>query len=141
MGDQVVCGIFLKANEVRVVTLAGNRATHQLIAPKVSKFSLIKNPNQADVKNFITQLQGYISEHKVNKVVLNRRATTGQGAGGAGTFLMEGAILASIEQELEFVHPATLRATDKRCLALKSTKPKTVDLGKAYDLAFECLNA
>ncbi|GIU45610.1 hypothetical protein TUM4438_19490 [Shewanella sairae] len=139
MSEQVVCGVFLKANEVRVVTLAGIRDSHQLIAPKANKFTLVKNPSQSEVSCFVEQLQSYINQHKVTKVVLNRRATTGQGAGGAGTFLMEGAILASVATEIEFVHPATLRATDKRCAELKIDKPKTVDLGKAYDLAFECL--
>ncbi|WP_028766102.1 DUF3010 family protein [Shewanella fidelis] len=139
MASQVVSGLFLKANEVRVVTLSGYRGEHELIAPKVNKFSLLKNPQQGDVQQFIAQLQAYISEHHVAKVVLNRRATSGQGAGGAGTFLMEGAILACIGVDIEFVHPATLRATDKRCGALKPAKPTTVDLGKAYDLAFEAL--
>ncbi|MCL1137625.1 DUF3010 family protein [Shewanella pneumatophori] len=139
MVAQVVSGLFLKANEVRVVSLSGSRGEHQVIAPKVNKFSLLKNPEQADVKQFIAQLQTYLVEHNVEKVVLNRRATTGQGAGGAGTFLMEGAILASIDVAVEFVHPATLRATDKRCSELKSLKPTTVDLGKAFDLAFESL--
>lgn len=139
MTKQCVSGIFLKANEVRLVTLKGSRTEHQVIAPKVNKFSLVKNPSQTETREFVTQLQAYISEHNIAKLVLNRRATTGQGAGGAGTFLMEGAILASVEVEVEFVHPATMRATDKRCSELKQVKPKTVDLGKAYDLAFECL--
>ncbi|ABZ78082.1 hypothetical protein Shal_3539 [Shewanella halifaxensis HAW-EB4] len=140
MTEQVVCGVFLKANEVRLVTLSGTRDTHQVIAPKVNKFSLVKNPTQVETREFIALIKTYIKEHNLDKLVLNRRATTGQGAGGAGTFLMEGAILASVEVEVEFVHPATLRATDKRCSELKLHRPKTVDLGKAYDLAFECMS-
>ena len=140
MTEQVVCGVFLKANEVRVVCLSGSRKVHLVVAPKTNKFSLVKNPTQAEARAFVALINTYINEHKPDKLVINRRATTGQGAGGAGTFLMEGAILASVEVEVEFVHPATLRATDKRCSELKSAKPKTVDLGKAYDLAFECLS-
>ncbi|GIU30225.1 DUF3010 family protein [Shewanella schlegeliana] len=140
MAEQVVCGCFLKANEVRLATLAGCRSEHRVIAPKTNKFSLVKNPSQAETREFVAQIKTYLVDHNVSKLVLNRRATTGQGAGGAGTFLMEGAILASVEQEVEFIHPATLRATDKRCSELKQVKPKTVDLGKAYDLAFECLS-
>lgn len=139
MVEPVVSGCFLKANEVRLVTLAGGRSEHRVIAPKANKFTLVKNPSQAETREFVAQLKAYLIEHQVSKLVLNRRATSGQGAGGAGTFLMEGAILASLEQEVEFIHPATLRATDKRCCELKLAKPKTVDLGKAYDLAFECL--
>ncbi|QQX79450.1 DUF3010 family protein [Shewanella sp. KX20019] len=135
----IVAGLFLKANEVRVVTLTGDRASHSLIAPKVTKFSLHKNPTQADVVAFIAKVSNHLSDFSVEKLVLNRRATTGQGAGGAGTFLMEGAILASCSCEIEFIHPATLRASDKKHSELKNCRPKTVDLAKAYDLAFECL--
>ncbi|WOT05800.1 DUF3010 family protein [Shewanella youngdeokensis] len=136
----IISGLFLKANEIRVVTLEGERASHLLIAPKVTKFSLLKNPTQAEVVVFHTNLNAYLQHHRVDKVVINRRATTGQGAGGAGTFLMEGVILATCPCEVEFVHPATMRATDKRHSELKNGRPATVDLGKAYDLAFECLS-
>ncbi|ACJ27668.1 Conserved hypothetical protein [Shewanella piezotolerans WP3] len=136
----IIAGLFLKANEVRVVTLAGERASHSLVAPKVTKFSLPKNPAQADVAVFIEQVNTHIGSNSIDKVVLNRRATTGQGAGGAGTFLMEGAMLARCNVEIDFIHPATLRASDKKHAELKSCRPKTVDLGKAYDLAFECLS-
>ncbi|MEZ9822773.1 DUF3010 family protein [Shewanella sp. 10N.286.45.A1] len=136
----IIAGLFLKANEVRIVILAGERASHNLVAPKVTKFSLLKNPTQTDVVTFIEQVNTHIASNGVNKVVLNRRATTGQGAGGAGTFLMEGAMLASCSVEIDFIHPATLRASDKKHSELKSCRPKTVDLGKAYDLAFECLS-
>mgnify|MGYP000273777383 CR=1 FL=1 len=135
----IIAGLFLKANEVRVVTLEGGRSCHSLLAPKVTKFSLLKNPTQADVVAFIEQINTHLSHYGVEKLVLNRRATTGQGAGGAGTFLMEGALLARANAEIEFVHPATVRATDKKHSELKSCRPKTVDMGKAYDLAFECL--
>ena len=136
----IIAGLLLKANEVRIVILAGERASHSLVAPKVTKFSLLKNPTQTDVVTFIEQVNTHIASNGVNKVVLNRRATTGQGAGGAGTFLMEGAMLASCSVEIDFIHPATLRASDKKHSELKSCRPKTVDLGKAYDLAFECLS-
>jgi hypothetical protein len=136
----IIAGLFLKANEVRVVTLTGERINHSVIAPKVTKFTLLKNPTQTDVVAFIAQINGHVSEHAIDKLVLNRRATTGQGAGGAGTFLMEGAILATCACEVEFIHPATLRASDKKHNELKNCRPKTVDLGKAYDLAFECLS-
>jgi hypothetical protein len=73
-------------------------------------------------------------------VVLNRRATTGQGAGGAGTFRIEGVLLAVSPAAIEFIHPATIRATDKRENGKKLHKPETVDLGKAYDFGYEGLS-
>jgi len=135
----LVAGMFLKANEVRIVTLKGTRDAHELLAQKTNKFTLIKNPTQDEVAAFGEQVKAFCIEHSIDKLVLNRRASKGQGAGGAGTFLMEGVILALSPSNIELVHPATVRATDKRTSELKALKPKTVDLGKAYDLAFELL--
>ncbi len=134
-----IAGFFLKANEVRVVSLDGSRDSHQLVISKLNKLTINKNPTQEEVAVFIEQVQGYCALHHIEKVVLNRRASKGLGAGGAGTFLMEGVILACAKVSVELIHPATLRATDKRTSELKGLKPKTVDLGKAYDLAFELL--
>lgn len=136
----VIAGLFLKANEVRMVSLSGTRESHEIVAPKVNKLTLNKNPTWEEVSQFAAEVKAYCGEHQVEKIVINRRASKGQGAGGAGTFLMEGVILATSAIEVELVHPATVRATDKRTAGLKDLKPKTVDLGKAYDLAFELLN-
>ncbi|MCJ8315261.1 MAG: DUF3010 family protein [Pseudomonadales bacterium] len=135
----VISGIFLKANEVRLVTLTGSRDTHTLVAPKFNKLSLPKNPTQDDVDIFSQAFKAYCADNSVDKVIINRRATAGQGAGGAGTFLIEGVLLAISPAQIEFVHPATVRATEKREGGKKIHKPKTVDLGKAYDFGFEGL--
>lgn len=136
----VISGIFLKANEARIVTITGNRDTHQLVAPKINKLSLPKNPTQDDVEIFSQAFKAYCADNSIDKVVVNRRATSGQGAGGAGTFLIEGILLAIAPAPIEFVHPATVRATDKREADKKAQKPPTADLGKAYDFGYEGLN-
>ena len=53
--------------------------------------------------------------------------------------MLEGVFLAISPAPVEFVHPATIRATDRRNIEQKTEKPNTVDLGKAYDCAFEGL--
>jgi len=136
----VVSGLLLKANEARIVTLSGDRTEHHLLESKVTKFGLLKHPSQSDTAIFIDEINGYITAHHVDKIVINRRATTGQGAGGVGTFLMEGALLAAVKTDIVFIHPATVRASDKKYSEFKCCRPKTVDLGKAYDLAFEALS-
>lgn len=136
----VIAGIFLKANEARIVTLTGTKVAHTLVAPKINKLSLPKNPKQDDVDIFSQAFKAYCADNSVDKVVVNRRATSGQGAGGAGTFLIEGVLLAISPAPIEFVHSATVRATEKREGAKKIHKPQTVDLGKAYDFGFEGLN-
>lgn len=136
----VISGIFLKANEARIVTLTGNRDTHELVAPKINKLSLPKNPTQDDVDIFSQAFKAYCADNSIDKVVVNRRATSGQGAGGAGTFLIEGILLAVSPAPIEFVHSATVRATDRREAEKKARKPQTADLGKAYDFGYEGLS-
>lgn len=135
----ITTGLFLKGNEVRLVSLEGTRAAHRVVATKVNKIAIPKAPTVEDITTFCEGFSTYCTEHNVQQLVINRRATTGQGAGGAGTFILEGVLLTITSVPLIFVHPATLKATDKRNSEFKADKPKTVDLGKAYDLAFEAL--
>ncbi|MGL1931937.1 MAG: DUF3010 family protein [Desulfotalea sp.] len=136
----VISGILLKANEARIVTLTGSRKTHSLLAPKFNKLLLPKNPLQEDVAVFVQAFKAYCIDNSVDGIVINRRVTRGQAAGGAGTFLIEGVLLSISSVPIEFIHSATIRATEKRENELKTKKPQTVDLAKAYDLAFEGLN-
>ncbi len=135
----IVTGVLLEANEARIVTLDGSRATHRLIVEKFNKLQLPKNPSQEDVAVFSQAFSAHCLANKVDKVVINRRATAGQGAGGAGTFLLEGVLLATSPAEVSFAHPQTMKATDRRAGDSKQQKPSTVDLGKAYDIAYEGL--
>ncbi len=136
----VISGIFLKANVARLVTLTGSKDSHSLVAPRFNKLALPKNPSQDDIEVFSQAFKAYCADNSVDKVVINRRATSGQGAGGAGTFLIEGVLLAISPAAIEFIHPATVRATDKREGDKKTEKPGTVDLGKAYDFGYQGLS-
>ncbi|MGY4534336.1 hypothetical protein ACVW0Y_003475 [Pseudomonas sp. TE3786] len=137
--SSVVAGLLLKANEARIVTLSGTRASHSLVAEKFNKLAVPKNPTQEDVAAFVRALSSFCTANKVDKLMLNRRATAGQGAGGAGTFLLEGVVLASALIPVDFAHPATMKATERKAGDSKAQKPTTIDLGKAYDLAYEGL--
>lgn len=136
----VITGVFLKGNEARLVSVEGTRADHRVLVSKINKLAIPKAPTAEDISLFCAAFGAYCQQHNVAQLVLNRRATTGQGAGGAGTFILEGVLLTIANVPLSLVHPATLKATDKRTAELKADKPKTVDLGKAYDLAFEGLS-
>ena len=136
----IVAGIFLKANQARIVTLSGSRVAHGLTPEKLNKLDLPKNPTQEDVDVFAQAFKAHCVNSGIGKIVVNRRATSGQGAGGVGTFLLEGVLLATSQAPIEFVHSATIRATDRHESTLKTNRPGTVDLGKAYDLAFEGLS-
>ncbi len=135
----ISAGLLLKGNVVRIVTLAGTRNEHRQIAPRVNKFEFGADPDQDAVEAFCHAFQAFCADYAIDIVIINRRATSGQGAGGAATFRSEGILLTICPCPIKFVHPATIRATDRRYADLKSTRPTAVDLSKAYDLAFEGL--
>lgn len=132
-------GILLKGNVARIVTLSGTRQIHEMIAKKINKLELPKYPKKDDVEAFVQTFSAYCRDNSVDVVVINRRATTGQGAGGAATFRTEGVLLATSPCPVNFVHPATIKATDRKEVELKKNRPIPQDLAKAYDFAFEGL--
>jgi Protein of unknown function (DUF3010) len=136
----VVAGVFLKANLARFVTLTGTRKSHLAVGSRFNKLELIKNPTPDDVEVFVQAVKAFCAEHSIDKMMVNRRATSGQGAGGAGTFLIEGVLLATSPVPLVFMHNATVAATERKESELKIHRPTTADLGKAYDLAYEGLS-
>ncbi|PLC42737.1 DUF3010 domain-containing protein [Ralstonia pickettii] len=136
----VIAGVYLKANLARIVTLAGDRSSHLIVASRFNKLELAKNPTQDEVEVFVQAIKAFCAENSIDGIVVNRRATAGQGAGGAGTFIIEGVLLATSPAPLKFVHKATITATDRREQQFKAQRPGTVDLGTAYDLAYEGLN-
>ena len=135
----VVLGVMLKGNVARLVALAGRKADHTVVKSRVNKLELPKNPSKDEVDTFVQAFASFCAVNAVDLVAVNRRATSGQGAGGAGTFVAEGILLATSPRPVEFFHPATIKATDRKMSNLKTHRPETADLGNAYDLGFERL--
>jgi hypothetical protein len=139
-----VTGMFLKGNFAHVATLAGTQTKHDLIDQDFKNMELGKNPTQEDVTALRENISKYIEKNSITQIVLNRRVTAGQMAGAAGTFLWEGILLAVSPIPLKFVHPATIRATNKKKGELKTLKSQNPEenvlFDKAYDFAFEGLD-
>jgi hypothetical protein len=135
----ISAGLFLTGDTIRIVTLVGTREQHKQIAIKINKLELGADPDQEAVQTFCHTLRAFCADNAIDLVVINRRATSGQGAGGGATFRTEGILLTMCECPIKFVHPATIRATDRKHLGLKAARPSTKELSKAYDLAFEGL--
>lgn len=135
----IVIGVMLKGNVGRLVALSGRQTDHTVVKSRVNKLELPKNPSKDDVDTFVQAFKSFCAVNAVDLVAINRRATSGQGAGGAGTFIVEGILLATSPCPVDFFHQATIKATDRKKAELKTLRPETADLGNAYDLAFERL--
>ena len=135
----IVVGALLKGNTVRLVTLSGTRPQHARISEKIHKLELPSKPLQEDVEMFVQTFEAFCSDNAVGLICINQRATSGKHAGGAATFRIEGIILAVCTISIRFIHTATMCATERRQAELKTSRPNSNDLGRAYDLAFEGL--
>jgi len=135
----VSMGILLKGSVARLVTLSGTREGHVLVGERQHKLELPHNPTQAEVDVFVRAFKACCSDLSVDVISINKRATSGQGAGGPSTFLTEGILLATSPCPVASVHSATVRATHRRFADLERVRPTTNELGIAYDLAFEGL--
>jgi DUF3010 family protein len=135
----VTTGLFLTGRTLRIVTLSGTKEDHSILAKKFHKLALPKCPTREDVVIFSQTFEAHCKDHAVDMVLINQRATSGQQAGGTGTFLTEGILLAISSCPVKRVHPATIKATDRKEIELKSIRPETAELKRAYDIAFEGL--
>lgn len=135
----ISAGFLLKGSLCRIITLSGSRNQHVRIADNFHKLELAPNPSQEDVEVFVQAIKAFCSDNSVDLMTINYRIAKGDHAGGVATFRIEGIILASSPVPVKQVHSATIAATNRKHSDLKSIKPTTVDLGRAYDLAFEGL--
>ncbi len=133
----VVGGIFLKGNGARIVTLSGTRSSHLRLLSTFHKLELPAKPVQADVEAFVQTLQAYYADNRVDILCVNQR-TMGKGthAGGSASFRTEGIILATSPIPVTLVYPATISAELKKDAVDTAIRPDTLELAKAYDLAF-----
>lgn len=115
--------------------------SHTRLLETFHKLELPAKPTQGDVESFFQTLQAYCADNDIDLLCLNQR-TKGKGthAGGSASFRNEGIILATSPVPVQLIHPATTRAAMKKDPVDNAVRPGTVDLGKAYDLAFTGLS-
>jgi len=135
----VSVGVFLKGSTARIVTLAGTRKNHSLEKAEFHKLDLPTPVDPEGTKNFLTALNSHLQEMGADTVVLNKRQGSGTHASAGATFHMEGALFAACSTPCSLIAPATLSATHRKHAKLKTSRPTTVALGSAYDLAFHGL--
>lgn len=134
-----VMGIFLTSNVLRIVTLSGTKEKHSRIQESFHKIEIPKDNNYESVRLIIRTLKAFWIQNQIDAIGIYGRATSGQAAGGCLTFKSEGLLLGISEKEIKTIFSATIRATDRKRVDDKISRPSTKDLGIAYDVAFEML--
>ncbi|RLA83297.1 MAG: DUF3010 domain-containing protein [Epsilonproteobacteria bacterium] len=99
----IICGVELKSNNVIVSIIDTANNDINYIDIKVKKLSLNDDQNQTSIVSFKNQIDNFIQENTIDKIVIKKRAKKGNFAGGVITFKIESIIQLNSHCKVEFV--------------------------------------
>jgi Protein of unknown function (DUF3010) len=134
-----VVGFYLKADQLRIVTLSGTKLKHTRIEEKFNKLSIPRDNNPDKIEQIKATLISFLEANNIENIGVNGRAISGRMAGSPLSFKSEGILIAISNMLVKNIFPQTIRATDKKRLEDKTSRPSTKDLASSYDVAFELL--
>ena len=107
------CGIELKSNEARIVSIeTDENDDYKFIASNTKKIKLNDSKTQEATKSFKQAFIKFFQDNSFDKIAIKERMKRGNFAGGADSFKMEG-ILHTLDFPIEILHTATIKAKIK----------------------------
>ncbi|VAY87455.1 hypothetical protein MNB_ARC-1_386 [hydrothermal vent metagenome] len=98
-----VCGIELKANNIIFSIIESINNEYNYIDTQIKKISLVDDENQKNIIKFKLQVEKFISQNLIEKIIIKKRAKKGNFAGGALTFKIESIIQLNSLCEVIFI--------------------------------------
>lgn len=98
-----VCGVELKANNIIFSIVEYINEEARYIDIKTKKISLTDDESQESIKLFKKEIEMFISNNNINKIIIKKRAKKGTFAGGVITFKIESIIQLNSLCEVEFI--------------------------------------
>ncbi|MFT6807309.1 MAG: hypothetical protein ACJA01_000529 [Saprospiraceae bacterium] len=106
------CGIELKSNEARIVSVESNDNEYDFIGSETKKIKLNDSKSQEAAMSFKESFDKFFKSNNFDKVGIKERGRKGKFAGGADSFKMEG-ILQTLNYPIEIIHTNTIKARIK----------------------------
>ena len=107
------CGIELKSNEARIVSIeVDDSGDYHYIATQTKKIKLDDPKSQEGTRSFRAAFNRFFQENSFDKIAIKERGKKGKFAGGADSFKMEG-ILLTLDYPIELIHTATIKSRTK----------------------------
>ena len=107
------CGIELKSNEARIVSIEVDEAgEYNYIATQTKKIKLNDSKSQEATTSFKDAFNKFFQDNNFNQIGIKERMKRGKFAGGADSFKMEG-IIQTLDFPIEILHTATVKAKIK----------------------------
>jgi len=124
------CGIELKSNEARIVSIESDGGAYQLIATDIKKIKLEDPKAQVAAISFRRSFAKFFESNNFDKIGIKERGRKGRFAGGSDSFKMEG-IIQTLDYPVELIHSNTIKAK------IKGKTLKTEDLNAYQVEAFK----
>ena len=98
-----ICGIELKSNNVIFSIVKSVNNSTNYIDTKIKKLTLNDDENRDSIISFKNEIDNFILENNIDKIIIKKRAKKGNFAGGAVTFKIESIIQLNSYCEVVFV--------------------------------------
>jgi hypothetical protein len=109
----IVCGIQLAGSEARLVILDGTKASYSYVAVRPAKLQVADDEKPEEVRAFQAAIYAFLRENHVERVVIKKRARSGDRAGGPVSFKLEGLVQLYPDAEIVLVAPQTIAAAKR----------------------------
>lgn len=103
------CGIELKADEARVISVETKGDSYTVTVLPVDRFKIKDPSSQQEMQSFAKAFQLFLSKGHFGAIGIKGRMTKGRFAGGSTSFKMEG-IIQCMPYTVTIINPATIRS-------------------------------
>jgi len=103
------CGIELKGDEARVISVETKGDSYSVTSLAVDKFKIKDPSSQQEMQSFAATFQLFLTAGHFDVIGIKGRMTKGRFAGGSTSFKMEG-IIQCMPFMISIINPATIRA-------------------------------
>lgn len=119
------CGIELKSNYAILSVLEfENDDIVDYIDLKIKKIALDDDENQGNIKDFFKEVNDFLHQNKIEKIIIKKRSKKGNFAGGAVTFKMESLIQFNDICEVSLISSQTISSFEKKNMIIFPSKLK-----------------
>ena len=123
------CGIELKGDEARVISVVTKGESYSAVLSSVDRFKIKDPSSQQEIQSFAAAFEKYLTAGHFDAIGIKGRMTKGRFAGGSTSFKMEG-IIQCMPFSISIINPATIRSK------LKDTE---LDLADCKEYQIEAL--
>lgn len=103
------CGIELKGDEARVISVNIDGDDYTVVPLAIDKFKIKDPSNQEEIRLFSITFQKFLTAGQFDAIGIKGRMTKGRFAGGSTSFKMEG-IIQCTPFDVSIINSATMRA-------------------------------